>query len=101
MTEFPFKMLCQLAEPSNAYLPPPSPIPSTDSPIVIHPPEDFDMSVYLPPFNEEIPPPENVEPPSNYLPPENVSNHNGNVHCLCMILIDTILDSRQSVFAAS
>lgn len=50
------------------YLPP----PSTESPIVIHPPDDFDMSVYLPPFNEELPPPQN-DPPQNYLPPENVS----------------------------
>lgn len=58
-----------LAEPSNMYLPPPT--PSTETPIVIHPPDDPE-SVYLPPFHEEIPPPE-TEPPQNYLPPETVS----------------------------
>lgn len=76
---FPFKCFVNLADPSNVYLPPPS---STDNPIVIHPPDDFDMSVYLPPFNEEHPPPQHDppqydppqnDPPQNYLPPENVS----------------------------
>lgn len=58
-----------LAEPSNTYLPPPT--PSTESPIVIHPPDDPE-TVYLPPFHEEIPPPQ-TEPPQIYLPPDNVS----------------------------
>lgn len=55
------------AEPSNTYLPPPT--PSTEIPIVIHPPDDLE---YLPPFHEEIPPPQ-TEPPQIYLPHENVS----------------------------
>lgn len=62
------------AEPSNVYLPPPT--ASTESPIIIHPPEDYDMNSYLPPFIVESPPPpsppENVEPPQSYLPPESV-----------------------------
>ncbi|XP_055313280.1 uncharacterized protein LOC129574815 isoform X2 [Sitodiplosis mosellana] len=53
-------------EPSNVYLPPPT--PSTETSIVIHPPDDLE-GVYLPPFHEEIPPPQ-TEPPQNYLPPE-------------------------------
>lgn len=53
------------------YLPPPT--PSTESSIVIHPPNDFDMTAYLPPMHDELPPPEPVEPPQSYLPPETVS----------------------------
>lgn len=67
--------MLNLPEPSNSYLPPPRPRPpSTESPIIIHPPaEEIDMTGYLPPFElEEIPPPP-PEPPQSYLPPENVS----------------------------
>ena len=51
------------------YLPPST--PPTETSIVIHPPDNFE-GVYLPPFNEEIPPAQ-TEPPPNYLPPEPVS----------------------------
>lgn len=56
------KKSIKIAEPSHTYLPPPLPI--TETPIVINPPEE---EVYLPPSNDEIPPP-------SYLPPEYVSN---------------------------
>lgn len=65
-------------EPSNSYLPPPRPRPpSTELPIVIHPPEEG----YLPPFElEELPPP--PEPPQGYLPPENVRKTSSKWICI-------------------
>lgn len=106
------------AEPSNVYLPPPT--ASTESPIIIHPPEDYDMNSYLPPFIEESPPPpsppENVEPPQSYLPPESVitfisllffsrvfSNfwqYKPESSCYKHVSFSS-LDSRQSIFAAA
>ncbi|XP_031620390.1 uncharacterized protein LOC116338947, partial [Contarinia nasturtii] len=63
------EIIVNKAEPSNTYLP-----PSTESPIVIHPPDDFVTDGYLPPFLEEFPPLQ-TEPPPNYLPPETVPDN--------------------------